>query len=139
MTEPPTPAEVMLGATRSTLRSGRMGPGQVVKQQVDALGTAGYRLRPDPGDGGVALLLTTAKRAFRSGRFRPAEIIALQLDELAAAGYQFEFGDRNEGGACADFVWGPDSFDSCEECGLSFWRHGEGDTQDNRAQDGNEG
>lgn len=138
MTEPPTPAEVMLEATKSTLRSGRMGPAQVVKQQLDALATAGFRLSPQPGDGGSAMLLATAKRAFWSGRFRPAEVIALQLDELAAAGFFFDFTDGNEGAACGDFVWGPDSFDSCEECGLSFWRHGEGDAQDNRAQDSGE-
>ncbi len=135
MTEPPAPAEVMLGATRSTLRSGRMGPSQVVRRQLDALAAAGYRLSPDPGDGGWAILLATAKRAFRSGRFRPADVIALQLDELAAAGFYFDAGGWDEGGACADFVWGPDSFDSCEECGLSFWRHGEGEAQDNRSQD----
>lgn len=135
MTEQATPAEVMLEATRSTLRSGRMGPAQVVKQQLDALAAAGYRLSPDPGDAGAAMLLASAKRAFWAGRFRPAEVIALQLDELAAAGYYFNYGDGDEGAACDDFVWGPDSFDSCELCGLSFWRHGEGDTQDNQSQD----
>ncbi|MDQ4037658.1 MAG: hypothetical protein M3313_04745 [Actinomycetota bacterium] len=136
MTEPPTPAEVMLGATKATLRTGRVGPAQVVKQQLDALTAAGYRLSPEPGDGGSAMLLATAKRAFWSGRFRPAEVIAVQLGELAAAGFYFDLRNGQEGVACDEFAWGPDSFESCAECGLSFWRHGEGDPQDSRSQQG---
>jgi hypothetical protein len=134
VTEPPLPAEVMLEATRSTLRTGRMGPRQVINQQLDALTAAGYRLRPVLGDGGASLLLATAKRAFRSGRFRPADVIALQLDELAAAGHSFELLNTDQAAACAEFAWGPDSFEACEDCGLSFWRHGDGDTRDSRTR-----
>ncbi|MBA3339022.1 MAG: hypothetical protein H0T54_04620 [Geodermatophilaceae bacterium] len=132
MTEPPTPAEVMLEATKSTLRTGRMGPAQVTRHQLDALIDAGYVLRPLLDDGGAALLLATAKRAFWSGRFRPADVIALQLEELAAEGHVFEFQTDEDVTPCDEFVWGPNSFDSCEECGLSFWRHGEGGTRDTR-------
>lgn len=138
MTEPLTPAEVMLEATKNTLRTGRMAPAQVVNQQLEALAAAGYRLRPVLSDGGAALLLATAKRAFWSGRFRPAEVIAVQLEELAAAGHSFEIRYGSEDTACDEFVWGPDSFESCEECGLSFWRHGDTDTHDSRTQQSNE-
>lgn len=133
VTQPPTPAEVMLGATKATLRTGRLAPAQVVRQQLNALAAVGYRLLPEPGDGGSAMLVATVKRAFWSGRFRPAVVIAVQLDELAAAGFYFDLQD--DGGACDDFVWGPDSYDSCEECGLSFWRHGESDAQGDRPMD----
>lgn len=130
MTEPPTPAEVMLAATKNTLRTGRMAPARVVTEQLEALTNAGYRLVPTPSDGGAELLLATAKRAFWAGHFRPAEVIALQLEELGAAGHYFESVLGREGGPCDDFVWGPNSFESCEECGLSFWRHGESDTRE---------
>lgn len=137
MTEPPTAAEVMLGATKSTLRTGRMGPAQVTRRQLDALTAAGYRLSPMLEDGGAGILLATAKRAFWAGRFRPADVIALQLQELAAAGHFFELhqaaDDAANDTACAEFVWGPNSFDSCEECGLSFWSHGESGTRDTRS------
>ena len=139
MTEPPTPAEVMLAATRSTLRTGRMAPAQVIKHQLDALSAAGYSLRPVMGDGGATMLRTSAKRAFWAGRFRPAEVIALQLDDLAAAGHTFELVHAQEATACDDFVWGPNSFDSCEECGLSFWRHGESGSRDSRTHHRSEG
>ncbi len=132
MTEPPTPAEVMLEATKVTLKGGRMAPAQVTKRQLEALVDAGYGLRPEVDDGGHAMLLATAKKAFWSGRFRPAEVIAMQLDELDAAGYSFEPVDGMDATACDEFVWGPNSFDSCEECGLSFWRHGESGTRDAR-------
>jgi len=135
VTEPLTPAEVMLGATKSTLRTGKLAPAQVVKRQLDALAAAGYQLTPEPGDGGSAMLLATAKRAFWSRRFRPADVIAAQLEDLAEAGYYFDSRQRGEGAACADFVWGPDSYDSCEECGLSFWRHGEADAEDSASRD----
>ncbi len=134
MTEPPSPAEVMLEATRATLKSGRMAPAQVTRQQLDALTAAGYRLRPVLDDGGHGMLLKTAKRAFWSGRFRPAEVINLQLRELEAEGYTFELVNASDATACAEFVWGPNSFDSCEECGLSFWRHDESGTRDTRTQ-----
>ena len=127
MTEPPTPAEVMLEATRSTLRTGRVAPAQVTRQQLDALTAAGFHLRPGLEDGGAALLLATAKDAFWSGRFRPADVIAMQLAELAQAGHVFEYQDPHNATVCDEFVWGPDSFESCAECGLSFWRHGEDD------------
>jgi hypothetical protein len=139
VTEPPTPAEVMLDATRSTLRAGRVGPRQVTKHQVDALTAAGYRLLPALDDGGAALLLATAKRAFRSGRFRPADVIDLQLDELAAAGHTFELVGADQDAACDEFAWGPNSFESCEVCGLSFWRHGESGTPEDRTHHGVEG
>ncbi len=139
MTEPPTPAEVMLEATRASLRSGRMKPAVVTQQQLEALFDAGYRLRPDLEDGGAALLHATAKRAFRSGRFRPTDVIVMQLDELAAAGHYFELQDGTESEACAEFAWGPDSFESCADCGLSFWRHGENDPEDRPTHHGSEG
>ncbi len=132
MTEPPTPAEVMLAATRSTLRSGRMGPAQVTQQQLDALREAGYRLRPSLADDGASILLTSAKRAFRSGRFRPMDVINVQLDELDRAGHYFVPTGTEDSIACDEFAWGPNSFESCEECGLSFWRHGEGDPPEHR-------
>ncbi len=115
----------MLEATKATLRTGRVAPAQVTRHQLEALTAAGYHLNPMMEDGGAALLLATAKDAFWSGRFRPAEVIALQLEELASAGHFFEYHDPNDMTACDEFVWGPQSFESCEECGLSFWRHGE--------------
>lgn len=128
MTEPfPDPAEVMLQVTRSSLRSGRLTPGQVVAQQLKALGATGYKLQPELEDGGAALLLGTAKKAFWSGHFRPGDVIELQLRALAEAGHAFEFTDRDSPIPCDFFVWGPNSFDSCDECGMSFWLHGEGD------------
>lgn len=132
MTEAHTPAAVMLAATRENLRSGRMKPAQVTKHQLDALTAAGYRLRPVLGDGGAAILLATAKRAFRSGRFRPADVINLQLADLAAAGHSFELLHTSESAACNEFVWGPNSFESCAQCGLSFWRHGDSGTAEDR-------
>ncbi len=129
----------MLEATRSTLRSGRMGPAQVTRQQLEALTEAGYQLRPTVNDGGHSMLLATAKRAFRSGRFRPAEVINMQLHQLEAEGYMFELVDAADVAACDEFVWGPNSFDSCEECGLSFWRHGESGTRDSRTHHRGEG
>lgn len=134
MTEPPTPADLMLEATKSALRSGKVKPAQVTRQQLDALTTAGYRLRPVLSDGGAAILLATAKRAFWTGRFRPADVIPMQLADLAAAGHTFELLSAGEAGACDEFVWGPDSFESCEECGLSFWRHGEGAAPEDRPE-----
>ena len=139
MTEPPTPAEVMLAATKATLRSGRMKPTLVTRQQLAALTDAGYRLRPVLEDGGSAFLLATAKRAFRAGRFRPADVVIMQLEELAAAGHFFEQSQAvDSAAACDEFAWGPDSFESCAECGLSFWRHGENDSQDKPTRHGGE-
>ncbi|MDQ3578238.1 MAG: hypothetical protein M3381_00335 [Actinomycetota bacterium] len=138
MTEPPTPAEVMLEATKASLRSGRMKPAVVTRHQLDALADAGYRLHPVIEDGGAALLLATAKKAFRSGRFRPADVVVMQLDELAAAGHFFELSRGSDSAACDEFAWGPDSFESCAECGLSFWRHGENDSEDRPTHHGSE-
>ncbi|MGI8722247.1 MAG: hypothetical protein ACR2JG_08455 [Geodermatophilaceae bacterium] len=138
MTEPPTPAEVMLEATRASLRTGRMKPAVVTRQQLDALADAGYHLRPVMDDGGAAFLLATAKRAFRSGRFRPADVVIMQLDELAAAGHFFELSGATDSAACDEFAWGPDSFESCAQCGLSFWRHGDNDSQDRPTHYGGE-
>lgn len=134
MTEPLTPAEVMLEATKSALRTGRMAPAMVTKHQLEALTAAGYELHPMLEDGGLALLLATAKDAFWSGRFRPADVIALQLEELASSGHYFEYVDPEDAIACDEFVWGPNSFESCEECGLSFWRHGETESDDDVTQ-----
>jgi len=132
VTEPTTPADVMLAATKSTLRSGRMSPAQVTRQQLDALRAAGYRLQPSLADEGAAILLASAKRAFWSGRFRPMDVIITQLDELAGAGHHFVSTGMDDSLACDEFVWGPNSFESCEECGLSFWRHGEGEAPEHR-------
>jgi len=118
----------MLEATRTALRSGRVKPAQVTQLQLEALTAAGYRLRPGLSDGGAAILLATAKRAFWSGRFRPADVIPVQLADLAVAGHTFELLRPDDATVCEEFVWGPDSFESCEECGLSFWRHGESST-----------
>jgi len=126
VSEPPTPAEVMLEATMATLRAGRFPPGRVIQRQLDALAAAGYRLEPHLDDGGAALMLGATKRAFRLGSFTPAVVIARQLAAVTDAGYVFV--RRSDGGptACASFQWGPQSFDACARCGLSFWRHTEG-------------
>lgn len=120
----------MLEATRTTLRSGRLSPAQVTQQQLGALTATGYRLRPALADEGASILLATAKRAFRGGRFRPADVIAMQLDALASAGHSYQLLGSSDSQACEEFGWGPNSFESCEECGLSFWRHGENATSD---------
>lgn len=132
MTEPPTPAEVMLTATKTGLRSGRMAPAQVIQHQLAALRNAGYRLRPSLSDGGAAILLSSAKEAFWSGRFRPMSVIIAQLNELERAGHRFELAGPDDSAACDEFAWGPNSFESCEVCSLSFWRHGEGDAPEHR-------
>lgn len=124
MTEPANPAELMQEATKSALRTGRMSPARVVRHQLESLSAAGYQLHPPLADGGEEILLDSAWNAFWNGRFRPAEVISSQLEALAAAGYAFEL-PYAAGRACDDFVWGPNSYEACEECGLSFWRHGE--------------
>lgn len=118
------PRTVMLEATRTALRAGRFPPAEVVRRQLDALAETGYRLRPHLDDGGAALLLTAAKRAFRSGRVAPAAVVARQLADLEAAGYTFVLSSESAA-ACESFVWGPQSFDACARCGVSFWRHAE--------------
>lgn len=120
----------MLEATKSTLRTGRPLPHQVIARQLKALDEAGYRLRPPLPDNGAALLLATTKRTFRSGKFRPADVIDRQLAELAARGHTFQRSNGIESLTCGEFQWGPGSFDSCQRCGLSFWQHDESDALD---------
>ncbi len=132
MTEPLTAAEVMLVAAKSTLRTMRMAPAQVTGQQIEALRQAGYVLIPPLADEGEAVLTAAARRAIRSGRFRPIDVVNQQLDALEGAGHFYHPSDSAESIACEEFVWGPDSFESCEECGLSFWSHGERGTDGDR-------
>lgn len=128
MTEPLTAAEVMLAAAKSTLRTMRMAPAQVIGQQLEALRQAGYVLIPPLADDGEAVMLAVARRALLSGRFRPIDIVNQQLDALEGAGHFYQPSDSAGSVACEEFAWGPDSFESCAECGLSFWSHGEGGT-----------
>jgi len=119
------PAEVMLEAAKAALRSGRF-PREVIRRQLDALTEAGYRLEPHLDDGGAALMLAAAKRTFRAAHFAPAVVTERQLAAISEAGYVFV--RRRQGGrtACPSFQWGPQSFDACERCGLTFWKHAEG-------------
>ncbi len=121
----PEPKVVMTEATMTALRAGRFPPAEVIRRQLDALAEAGYRLKPHLDDGGAALMLTATKRAFQSGRVAPATVVARQLAAIEEAGYAFV--RRSEAAvACESFRWGPQSFDSCARCGLSFWRHADG-------------
>ena len=122
MRQPPGPKEVMLEATLTALRAGRFPPAEVIRRQLDALSDAGYRIEPHLDDGGAALMLAAAKRAFRSGLMAPATVVARQLAAIDEAGHSF-LRRREPVVACESFCWGPQSFDACARCGLSFWRH----------------
>lgn len=123
VTLPPTPADVMLEATRTTLRAGRLPPAEVIRRQLDALDGAGYRLEPQLDDGGAELMLTAAKRALLAGHFTPAGVISRQLAAVEAAGHCFVGGVAVNRNGCASFEWGPDSFAGCARCGVSYWKH----------------
>lgn len=129
-----SPSDVMLEATRATLRAGRFPPGEVIRRQLEALADAGYRLEPQLEDSGAALMLAAARRAIRTAHFAPGAVIARQLDAVGAAGHAFV--RRGEDSyirladgrrtPCPTFQWGPDSFEACARCGRSYWHHAEG-------------
>ncbi|MEP6697462.1 MAG: hypothetical protein ABJA34_11380 [Pseudonocardiales bacterium] len=119
------PAEVMLDATRATLRTGRIMSGAVIRQQLDALATAGYELQPRLHDDGASLLLKAARRAFRSGHFSPSVVVAQQLAAVNDAGRSFVRNGEGRRSACEKFEWGPESFEACANCGWSYWKHAE--------------
>ncbi|MGB9376196.1 MAG: hypothetical protein WCB04_01645 [Mycobacteriales bacterium] len=119
----PSPAEVMLDATRATLRAGRLPPGEVIKRQLNALADVGYHLEPHLDDDGAELMLGAAKRALRSGHLTPSAVIAHQLQAVSASGHAFVREGDEGGGRCESFEWGPSSFRACARCGLSYWKH----------------
>jgi hypothetical protein len=119
----------MLEATRATLRSGRIMSAAVIRHQIDALAAAGYRLEPRPEDEGAALMLKAARRAFRSGHFAPAVVVAQEVAALADAGHAFVASAGGLRTACVSFEWGPESFEACDRCGWSYWKHAEAVTR----------
>lgn len=124
MTRPgSTPAEVMLYAARANLRAGRFPPGEVIRRQLDALDDAGYHLEPRLDDRGAELLLHAAKRALRAGYFSPAAVVGRQLAAVGEAGHSFVREGEEDRRRCESYVWGPDSFDACVRCGISYWKH----------------
>lgn len=123
MTEPASPAEVVLEATRASLRGGRLLSAAVIERQLAALAEAGYSLQPRRYDDGADLMLKAARRALRGGHFAPAAVVERQLAALEEAGHTFVL---TGGTACESFEWGPDSFEACATCGASYWKHAEG-------------
>lgn len=132
MTGPQSPAEVMLEATRATLRSGRVMSAAVIRQQIDALAAAGYQMTPRFYDDGAAVLLKAARRAFRRGHFSPAAVVARQIAAIEEEGRAFIRNGEDNRLPCESFEWGPDSFEACSRCGWSYWKHDE-------SQDGTKG
>lgn len=118
-----TPAEVMLDAAKTNLRAGRFPPGEVIRRQLDALDRAGYHLEPPLADAGADLLLQAAKRALRAGHFSPAAVISRQLVAVGESGHSFVKDGEHVHGRCESYVWGPESFEACARCGLSYWKH----------------
>lgn len=118
-----TPADVMLDAAKANLRAGRFPPGEVIRRQLDALDEAGYRLEPPVDDRGAALLLHAARRALRAGHFTPAAVIARQLAAVGEAGHSFVRDGEDDHRRCESYEWGPDSFEACSRCGISYWKH----------------
>ncbi len=125
MIQPLSPAEVMLEATRATLRTGRIMSAAVIRHQLDALATAGYQMQPRHYDDGAAVLLKAAHRAFRGGHFSPAVVVARQLAALGEDGRTFVLSGEAHRSACESFEWGPESFEACARCGWSYWKHAE--------------
>ena len=117
-----TPADVMMEAAKTNLRAGRFPPGEVIRRQLGALDEAGYRLEPPVDDHGAALLLHAARRALRAGHFTPAAVIARQLAAVGEAGHSF-VRDRETRSRCESYEWGPDSFEACAQCRISYWKH----------------
>ncbi|PZS36206.1 MAG: hypothetical protein DLM59_01665 [Pseudonocardiales bacterium] len=125
MAESPTPADVMLEATRASLRTGRVMSAAVIRHQLDALAAAGYVIQPRFYDDGAAVLLKAARRAFRGGHFSPSVVVEQQIAAVEQEGRAFVQSGEDRRSACDAFEWGPASFEACSRCAWSYWKHAE--------------